>query len=509
MRKILSLFICLCLLAVSTPSIVTADTAAKEISQTKDAEDKEKSDYGAVVTGNHQTVIRLLEQSKFQTQNGHGFAAERGNNLIDRWQGKNASVVGDDNVKNGADRKIINRDGTVTWIQDKYYSTGKQSIDACFENNSFRYFDGDGNPMQIEVPADQYDEAVAQLKDRIRKGHVKGVTNEAEAETLVRKGHLTFQQARNLAKAGTIESLKYDAKNGAVSAACGFGISAVMNYAVCRLNGDNRAEAIKTAAAEGIKTGAVVFATSVIAGQLVKTKAVKVFAPSAEALTKALGPKFSKALLNAVGKETAGTSVESSAAKILRNQGLTSAITVIVLNAGDIVELFQGRISARQLIKNLAVSTAGVAGGYAGSVIGGAAGSAVAPGVGTAVGSVTGAVIVGGAVGYAADKVAGVFIKDDAEEMLELIQEVFLQTADEYLLNEAEADCVVEELKDTLTGDNLKEMYKSNDKASYARTLIEPLISKQLNQRKKIDLPTEEELRAEMLASMEGVVFIH
>ncbi len=97
------------------------------------------------------TVNNMLEQYKFRNNNGHGFAAERGNNLIDKIHGNNAIVVGNDNVKNGADRIIKGPDG-ITLIQDKYHATAKSGIDACFdEKGNFRYLDGDSNPMQIRL----------------------------------------------------------------------------------------------------------------------------------------------------------------------------------------------------------------------------------------------------------------------------------------------------------------------------------------------------------------------
>ncbi|NWP01083.1 hypothetical protein GY973_23650, partial [Escherichia coli] len=35
---------------------------------------------------------------------GHGFAAERGNHIVDRVRLKNARILGDNNARNGADR---------------------------------------------------------------------------------------------------------------------------------------------------------------------------------------------------------------------------------------------------------------------------------------------------------------------------------------------------------------------------------------------------------------------
>ena len=77
--------------------------------------------------------------------------------------GRKASVVGDNNAKNGADRIV---DGIS--IQTKYYTTGKGAINACFDKDGkFRYLIN-GKPIQIEVPKDKYDEAVQTLAHYVR-----------------------------------------------------------------------------------------------------------------------------------------------------------------------------------------------------------------------------------------------------------------------------------------------------------------------------------------------------
>lgn len=504
----LILSICIILNSIST-SAFAAETSGIELI------DIEYIDVGAYTIGNNVTINQLLEQFKFTASQGHGFAAERGNNLIDQLKGQNATVIGDNNIKNGADRLILGRDGSKIWIQDKYYNTAKGSIDACFdENGIFRYLDADGNIMQIEVPSDQYDDAVAHMRTKIENGQMKnaGITDPDEAENLVRKGSLTYKQAVNLAKAGTIESLSYDAVNGAVSAGWALGISSLITYSVSRLNGVSPKEALKTSAIQGVKTGGIVFGTSVISSQLARTNVINVFAPTSEALVKAFGDDFASALLQSIGRETAGLTkdaIRREAAKVLRNQALTAGVTIVLLSAGDVVDIIRGRISVEQLLKNLAVATAGVVGGYAGSVVGGAAGSAVAPGAGTTVGSIVGGVVGGGVAGYGAEVVLGIFVKDDAEKMMEIIQDNFLQLAQDYLVNEEEATHIVEALQGELTGDNLKDMFASEDQDQYARDMIRPLVEKEVSGRETIKPPEAAEMRAELKDSLKGVVFIH
>ena len=46
-------------------------------------------------------------------------------------------------------------------IQTKYCSTATNSVNAAFDSNgNYRYYDAKGKPMQLEVPADQYDDLV-------------------------------------------------------------------------------------------------------------------------------------------------------------------------------------------------------------------------------------------------------------------------------------------------------------------------------------------------------------
>ncbi|EIX7710838.1 hypothetical protein MK732_005037, partial [Escherichia coli] len=81
---------------------------------------------------------------------GHGFAAERGNHIVDRVRLKNARILGDNNARNGADRLVSG-----TEIQTKYCSTAARSVGAAFDgqNGQYRYM-GNNGPMQLEVPRD-------------------------------------------------------------------------------------------------------------------------------------------------------------------------------------------------------------------------------------------------------------------------------------------------------------------------------------------------------------------
>lgn len=467
---------------------------------------------------NVRTAEDVISQIKFANKgNGHSFAAEQGNAFIDKIKGKNTIVIGDDNVKNGADRLIINRDGSIISIQDKYYKTANESIAACFDSSGkFKYIDGDGNLMQIEVPKNQYDEAVSKMEAKIKEGKVPGVKDPAEAKNIVRKGNLTYKQAKNLAKAGTVESLTYDAAHGVVSAGGTFGISTILNYAVCRLNGNDKENALKTAAIEGVKSGVGVFATSVIAGQLTKAGIMNVFKPSSEALTRALGEDFSKALLRAYGQRVladVGGSVAQSATKqaaqLLRAEVLVAAVTTIVFTFPDGVDVFRGRISKKQFIKNFAVTATSIVAGTVGYGVGGAVGNLIVPGVGTIPGGVVGSLLFGVGGGWAADKISDYIVDDDADEMYMILENQFAQLCEDYMVDEAEAQNIVNQFSKELDDEMFKDMYQSKNREKFAMDTLEPLFESEVLKRTKIEAPTEEEVRAALKEELEGVVFVH
>lgn len=202
----------------------------------------------------------------FGGRQGHGYAAEHANHLWDRSHLQDASIVGADNAKNGADRLVAGKQ-----IQTKYCETGKGCINSCFQNGSFRYFNADGSPMQIEVPSDMHEDAVKAMGKAIQEGRIKGVSDPAEAENIVRKGNFTYDQARMIAKAGTVESLTYDAVNGIKLAGSAAGITAAITFALAIWNGEDFEMALKTACYSGLKIGGVAWVSGILASQIGRT----------------------------------------------------------------------------------------------------------------------------------------------------------------------------------------------------------------------------------------------
>lgn len=469
---------------------------------------------GGYLEGNRRTVENLNIERKFTYDKGHGFAAERANNLSDVLKGKNATVVGDDNAKNGPDRKIINRNGDVMFIQDKYYSEASRSVAAAFDEELgfYKYVDATGNPMQLEVPADQYEKAVNLMAKKIELGKVAGVTDTAEATNIVRKGKITYQQAVNLTKAGNIDSLKYDATNGMIVATSALGISFVIDYSLGKINGLDNQEALKEASLNGLKNGGYVFATYVISSQLAKTGLPKAMAPLTDAIAVNLGKGISESILQIHGIETAELStmqIAKQISKVMQNQIITGGVFVVVLTTPDILELFKGRISREQLLQNLVVTVFSLGGTYVGSVTGGALGTIVVPGAGTMAGSLVGGVAGGSAAAFVAKYGLKTFLKSDSDKMYEILSNEFSALSSEYIFTEQEVSELVEQVKKALTEKTLKDMYQSKDRETFAKELMQPLFEKEIASREKVVIPTEEESRVEMMKTMRGIIFVH
>lgn len=460
------------------------------------------SEAGGLGIGNFQIVNNQFEEEKFHSRQGHGFAAERANHLYDKLTGHNAKIVGDDNAKNGADRIV---DGV--YIQSKYCATGSRCVNECFENDgkgAFRYMNN-GKPMQIEVPSDKYDDAIRAMEEKIRRGQVEGVSNPEEAKNIIRKGHFTYEQARNIAKAGTIESLTYDAVNGTIVAATAFGVTAMITLATSVWNGDDFDDALKLATYSGLKVGGTAFVTSILASQLSKAGLNSALVGSSEAIVAIMGPKASAILINAFrygSKPIYGAAAMKSAAKLLRGNAITAGVTFVVLSTIDVADIFRGRISGKQLFKNLTNTAATVSGGTGGWIAGAATGSAILPGIGTVVGGLAGSILGGAAAGKVTNTVVGVFVEDDADEMVKIIENVFTEMASEYLLSQKEAEKSVDCLRDKLDGKTLKNMYASSDKKKFARTLLTPIIEREISCRTMIPALTQ----TQMISSIREVL---
>ena len=465
------------------------------------------------------TAAGVVESAKNYAENvvfgairGHGFAAEKANHLFDVLRGKDAKIVGGNNAKNGADRIV---DGTQ--IQTKYCDSGSKCINECFDKDGFRYWNSNGKPMQIEVPSDKYDSAVQALEDKIRKGQVKGISDPEQAKEIVKKGAFTYEQAKNIAQFGTIESLTYDVANGIKLAGTTMGISAVISYGVAIWNGEDWDDALESACYTGLKVGGIAWVSSILTAQLGRTGIEQSLRGTTDWVVKQMGAKTAAWLANGLrsGSNIYGAAAMNNVSKLLRGNIVTGVVTTLVLSSADFARLFSGKVSGAQVFKNVTTTATAVAGGtggwFAGAAGGAAVGSAI-PLIGTAAGGIIGGILGSLAGGSAASATTSAvldkFIEDDAKEMLKIVENVFANLATDYLLNKDEAEKILERfLQDKDIPDTLRNMYASENRNEYAIKLLRPLIEKEVKNREKVKkLPSNEEVIKQTGRIIDGLV---
>lgn len=458
---------------------------------------------GVAALQSAQSAVFVEQKASINTPAGHGEMAEEAITLSDRLLGLDATVVGRDNAKDGADR-VVNE----VFIQTKYYNSARGSLEACFrpEDGMYRYMK-DGQPMQLEVPKDQYERVLQGFERKIEQGKVPGVTDAKEARNIVRKGRLTYNQAVNLTKPGTIESLTYDAITGAVMCSCAFGITFVATvFLTWRKTGDIK-QSIKAGVSAGIQVFGISFVQHMVVSQIARTGLANVLLAPSQYVVGKLGFHASATIVNGIralsGKGAIyGAAASKHLAKILRSNVVTSALAFAAFSIPETYNLASKKITAAQYTKNMTVLLGSIAGGAGGAVaagvaaakIAGTAGTAVAPGVGTAVGIAGG--FVGGVVGAkAVDTVGDILREDDVVIWGRLLNAVVSCMSGEYLLDAEEMDKLMNAL-DKVPQKEFKALFGSIMKAEQQETVIRdflrPRIEVIAEEREAFALPSGE-----------------
>lgn len=361
------------------------------------AKDTHNSSVNGVASVASSQCTNEQQWTKYHSRQGHGFAAEDANAMWDMWHGKSVNKVGMDNSLNGADRIS---DGIM--IQTKYCSDAYKSIAAAFEKGSYRY-----NGMKLEVPSDQYDEAVNFMRRRISNGEVIGVTDPDIADKIVIKGHYTYDEAVRIAKAGNLDSIKFDVKTQSVACAFTCGLSFSVAYCTAKSQGASHIEALKIATKQAIKSGGSTMITGIAAQQLLRTQVGRNFAA---VVTKAVKPVVQAAMKTEIGKQMVtktasvitgkqitGVAATNVITKSLRTNTVVSTVVFVGTTIPDAVKLCRGKISGAEFVENTTSNAASIGGGWAGASAGAAVGSVICPGIGTVIGGIVGGI--GGGVG--------------------------------------------------------------------------------------------------------------
>ena len=368
----------------------------------------------------------------------------------------------------------------------KYFETGEKCIEACFDEDGEFILLNDGRPGIIEVPRDMYDDAVKSLRYMIISGRTGAFSDADKAESLVRRGLFTYEQAKNIALSDKVWDISYDEETGGVETSCPMGLSALTALALCFWDDDTAA----FSAGKREEAPKDAFDADDASKSVAKSDAARAALGLSDEMISILGMGASAAISGTLGGEGTGSgaSFVKNAAEALKSDLLSTALVFSLIGTFDVVNIARGRISKGQFLRNIANTGAAAAGGAAGMMGGAAVGTAILPGAGTVIGGIIGSLAAGGAAGKAADLVTGALLEDDAKDMLNIIEQVFLKLASEHLLCKKEAEKAADGLREKLGGGVLKDMFAAPNRRGFASELILPEIEEEVFKRKRIEL---------------------
>ena len=328
---------------------------------------------------------------------GHGYAAEDANALYDRLHGRKVFKTGATNESDGPDRIV---DGVR--IQTKFCKDAASTIHTSFNKHTgmYRY-----NGQVLEVPKDQYEEAVKLMAQKIREGKVEGVTDPAQASKMVKASPYTYKQSVRIAKAGNIDSIKFDVMNQAGASLKSGAISTVTSFVDAKMRGESTVTALKSSAKQGACTAGKTMVTGVATQQILRTGAGRTVSAAAQkgigkAIDATMKTEFGRKVIEKTASAIGRKAVTGAAAKqVLSRAGstnvITAAVSFVVSAVPDTVRLCRNKISGKEYLIRTASNGAGLAGGTGGAWAGAAIGTAICPGIGTAVGGFVGSMVGG------------------------------------------------------------------------------------------------------------------
>ncbi len=432
-------------------------------------------------------------KSYMHGRQGHGYAAEYGNNTIDRFLGR--QVVNEAQnldssgrqIKDGADR-IVNG----IPIQTKYINSSSGFIEEVVSDGKLRYMQ-DGVPMQLEVPRDKYDGDVAALQRKIDKGEIAGIAPGSNAKDFIRKGHLTYDQAYMVKQALTIQGMAIDTLNafnlGKDAAVANF----IIHFAIESWNGKSAENAVRASLQAGGKELGHSVLVNVLVQQFSRDNFANLFQRNFVGGEKAgyVGIDNPIYKLSDFVAEKVQTSAlaETEIGKYLgldkvdAYQVINTAAVVCVTYGPDIIKAIEGKISGKQLFKNSVVATASLGVGKFAVVFAEKVLNMTTGGVGAAIVSILGSMF----GGYAAKRILDNYIQDDSVRMFIVLKKEFLDVTMQVNLSQEELLLIAD---NTIGAENvsdvLKEMYISGKEKQYARDLVMSVTIVVIARRKKI-----------------------
>lgn len=392
-------------------------------------------------------------------------------------------------------------------VQSAYAATATETIAAaCAATVDL---DGDAQHL-IEVPRDQVDECLEEMRSRIAAGRTPGRTDPAEADAVVRQGALTHIQARHIATAGRIEAVAWDDSRQVVSLRHTVALSFAVAFARSRWRGNDHSAATREAVERSLLAGGATWAAVAATAEQLGRRSPSLRGMAMQATVKgashtsAAHTAVHRIAVESIGRTAYGAAAVNHATKLLRTGVVAGTVAAVVSSTPDVYRaVLERSISWQQLTKNVSVHVAAIASGTAGWLGGAAVGAtvgSVVPVIGTAMGGIVGGIVgaAGGGLGGSAvaKRVADRVVQDDSVPLMAALKSVFQELASEYLLTEAEVDTLAVELRKALTPKWFRHLFKrSSQGRDTARVLqllredLTPRFEKLVRSRPLIHLP--------------------
>lgn len=450
------------------------------------------------------SIENRTQWTKAKTKGAAGFMAEDANSAHDRFCGKKVEDTGRNNAKDGADRIV---DGVC--IQTKYYDTATKTVNSAFNKTTGSYrYSQEGKPMTLEVPKDQYEQAVKLMKKKIEEGKVPGVTNPDEAGNIVKAGNVTYKQARNIAKAGNIDSLWFDAKMSAVSTASAFGISFIITFGLLKYKDVHTKDALKISFTEALKTGGITLGTSILTRQLLRTSLGRGLAAISTQCSKSAIHVFysspaGKEVIHKIAcmvceKQVYGVAARNVVVKFVRTNVMVNTVMILVNTVPDFLKFMDNRISWKELTLSITHSVTGLAAFVIGTRLG-AQIPAPAP-VKVGLSLLTGVV----SSLTASEIISRLFKNNQEKKEYELIQMAVRELSQDYMIiDEEEFDrCIGEIQKREIINEDfiahIRARQTEGEQRAYVYTRLKSCFAYVIQKRKTLEIPDEQQILEEI-----------
>ncbi|CAH0418356.1 Hsp70 family protein [Periweissella ghanensis] len=244
---------------------------------------------------------------------------------------------------------VDGKDNCLNVVSGSYHPSAHDAIEAAFDEGQFRYWDSNGALMQIEVPADQYALAVALMTERIKQGDIPTITDPTVAQHIIRKGLFSFDQVLHIALNGNVDAIKYNAKTDTIEAKKNMSISVAVAYVISQWYGTSIEKALLNATYLGLKINGLAFVRAILNAEAKRLGLNTSLFKNPEMLFNLLDQPENIEIL----KQTFGVNKLSPVAAELKYQIMKKLPDVDYIDMADIDILFKGRVNADILYREI------------------------------------------------------------------------------------------------------------------------------------------------------------